>query len=135
MISTTPLWCNECTKGLCEDEKISQHPNGTLIKGPHDKWWLKQYCTLDPETVNQFLLYFPYVLLLVAVTLFAIERAFTRFFKATKQLEAFYDLIVKRKIIESKSKKDEGEEDEKEKDGEVLAVTFDPTSSEPLLNY
>merc|ERR1711971_231953 len=118
MISTTPLWCNECTKGLCEDEKISLDPNGTLIKGPHDKWWLKQYCTLDPETVNQFLLYFPYVLLLVAVTLFAIERAFTRFFKATKQLEAFYDLIVKRKIIESKSKKDEGEEDDKEKDGE-----------------
>merc|ERR1740129_959530 len=118
MISTTPLWCNECTKGLCEDEKISQHPNGTLIKGPQDKWWLKQYCTLDPETVNQFLLYFPYVLLLVALTLFAIERAFTRFFKATRQLEAFYSLMEKRKIIESKSKKDEGEEDEEEKDGE-----------------
>merc|ERR1711971_304733 len=118
MISTTPLWCNECTKGLCEDEKISQHPNGTLITGPHNIWWLKQYCTLDPKTVNQFLLYFPYVLLIAAITLFAIERAFTRFFKATKQLEAFYKLIVKENIIESKSKKDEGEEDDKEKDGE-----------------
>merc|ERR1719464_732126 len=118
MISTTPLWCTDCTKGLCEDEsKISQHPNGTLITGPHNIWWLKQYCTLDPETVNQFLLYFPYVLLIVALTLFAIERAFTRFFKATKQLEAFYNLIVKENIIESKSKKDEGEEDKKENDG------------------
>merc|ERR1719464_66496 len=118
MISTTPLWCTDCTKGLCEDEKkISQHPNGTLITGPHNIWWLKQYCTLDPKTVNQFLLYFPYVLLIVALTLFAIERAFTRFFKATKQLEAFYNLIVKENIIESKSKKDEGEEDEKENDG------------------
>ena len=83
MISSTPLWCTDCTKGLCEDEsKISQHPNDTLIKGPHNAWWLKQYCTLDPKTVDQFLLYFPYVLLIVAVTLFAIERAFTRFFKA-----------------------------------------------------
>merc|ERR1719464_1825849 len=119
MISTTPLWCTDCTKGLCEDEKkISQHPNGTLITGPHNIWWLKQYCTLDPKTVNQFLLYFPYVLLIVAITLFAIERAFTRFFKATKQLEAFYKLIVKENIIESKSKKYEGEEDEKENDGE-----------------
>ena len=93
MISTTPLWCTECTKGLCEDDsKISQYPNGTLIKGPHDKWWLKQYCTLDPKTVDQFLLYFPYVLLIVAVTLFAIERVFTRFFKANldNELARFY---------------------------------------------
>merc|ERR1719464_2692791 len=118
MISTTPLWCTDCTKGLCEDEKkISQHPNGTLITGPHNIWWLKQYCTLDPKTVDQFLLYFPYVLLIVALTLFGIERAFTRFFKATKQLEAFYNLIIKEEIIESKSKKDEGEEDKKENDG------------------
>ena len=33
-------------------------------------------------------------------------------------MEAFYNLIVKENIIESKSKKDEGEEDEKENDGE-----------------
>ena len=78
MISSTPLYCTICTKGLCEDEsKTSQE------KDPgHHAWWLKQYCTLDPKTVDQFLLYFPYVLLIVAVVLFAIERAFTRFFKA-----------------------------------------------------
>merc|ERR1719400_219825 len=123
MISTTPLWCTECTKGLCEDDsKISQYPNGTLIKGPHDKWWLKQYCTLDPKTVDQFLLYFPYVLLIVALTLFGIERVFNTFFKATKELEAFHSLLVKTSILESKSEKDEDdEEDEKEKDGEDKA--------------
>jgi hypothetical protein len=78
MISSTPLWCTICTKGLCEDEsKISQE------KDPgHSAWWLKQYCTLDPKTVDQFLLYFPYVLLIVALTLFVIERAFNSFFKA-----------------------------------------------------
>ena len=88
MISSTPLWCNDCTKGLCEESKISQENE----KSPHDKWWLKQYCTLDPETVDQFLLYFPYVLLIVAVTLFAIERVFTRFFKANldNELARFY---------------------------------------------
>ena len=77
MISSTPLWCTDCTKGLCEDEsKIAQE------KGPHNAWWLKQYCTLDPKTVDQFLLYFPYVLLIVALTLFVIERVFNSFFKA-----------------------------------------------------
>ena len=78
MISSTPLWCTICTKGLCEDEsKISQE------KDPgHSAWWLKQYCTLDPKTVDQFLLYFPNVLLIVALTLFVIERAFNSFFKA-----------------------------------------------------
>ena len=90
MISSTPLWCTDCTKGLCEDEsKISQHPNGTLIKGPHNAWWLKQYCTLDPKTVDQFLLYFPYVLLIVALTLFVIERVFNSFFKANLDNELF----------------------------------------------
>ena len=78
MISSTPLYCTICTKGLCEDgSKTSQE------KDPgHHPWWLKQYCTLDPKTVDQFLLYFPYVLLIVALTLFGIERAFNSFFKA-----------------------------------------------------
>merc|ERR1719464_1869023 len=117
MITSTPLWCTDCTKGLCEDEsKISQHPNGTLIKGPHNAWWLKQYCTLDPKTVDQFLLYFPYVLLIVALTLFVIERVFNSFFKATKELEAFHSLLVKTDILESKSEKDEDEEDEKDEE-------------------
>jgi len=117
MISSTPLWCTICTKGLCEDEsKISQE------KGPgHNAWWLKQYCTLDPKTVDQFLLYFPYVLLIVALTLFVIERAFNSFFKATKELEAFHSLLVKTSILESKSEKDENDDEEKEKDGKDKA--------------
>ena len=88
MISSTPLYCTICTKGLCEDEsKTSQE------KDPgHHPWWLKQYCTLDPKTVDQFLLYFPYVLLIVALTLFVIERAFNSFFKANldNELARFY---------------------------------------------
>ena len=80
MISSTPLWCTACTKGLCEDESKIRQENQ---KDPgHSAWWLKQYCTLDPKTVDQFLLYFPYVLLIVALTLFVIERAFNSFFKA-----------------------------------------------------
>ena len=85
MISSTPLYCTICTKGLCEDEsKTSQETDPG-----HHAWWLKQYCTLDPKTVDQFLLYFPYVLLIVALTLFGIERAFNSFFKANSDNKVF----------------------------------------------
>ena len=85
MISSTPLWCTICTKGLCEDESKICQENQTDPK--HNERWLKQYCTLDRKTVDQFLLYFPYVLLIVALTLFCIERAFNSLFKANSDKE------------------------------------------------
>ena len=78
MISSTPLWCTICTQGLCEGKSNFSEENDP----GHDAKWLKQYCTLDPKTVDLFLFYFPYVLLIVPLTLFCIKRAFISFFKA-----------------------------------------------------
>ena len=62
-------------------------------------------CTYDPEVVDQFLLYFPYEILLVAVLLFVVEKFFSKMFKVQDEAENFYDLFVKMSIL--KGKKDE----------------------------
>ena len=81
MISSTPLWCTICTQGLCEGKSnFSRNFSQENYPG-HDEKWLKQYCILDPKTVELFLFYFPYVLL------FCIKSAFSSFFKANSDDE------------------------------------------------
>ena len=63
-------------------------------------------CTYDPKVVDQFLLYFPYEILLVAVLLFVVEKFFSKMFKVKDEAENFYDLFVKMSVL--KGKKDEG---------------------------
>ena len=39
-------------------------------------WWVKKYCTMT--AVDQFILYFPYILLIIALVIVLIERVFVR---------------------------------------------------------
>ena len=117
MINGTPLYCTICKDNICGDlgkDAPIDDQNKTIDPG-HHPWWVKQHCTLDPKAVNQFLLYFPYVLLIVAILLYLIETAFTSFFKANKELEAFHNLLVQESILENETKTDhvDGGGDEK----------------------
>jgi len=98
MLNTSPIWCTKCTKDICPDDM-----NGTS-EDPFDRWALRK-CTYDPKVVDQFLLYFPYVILFVAVLLFVVEKFFSKMFKVQDEAENFYDLFVKMSIL--KGKKDE----------------------------
>ena len=46
------------------------------------------------------MLYFPYVLLLLAITLVLIEWTFVRLFKAKNEIDSFYNLLVNEAIID-----------------------------------
>ena len=67
--------------------------------------WVNQQCNLDPETVPQVLLYFPIVILIVAVSLFLVEKFFDIAFKVGDEAKHFYDLLVKLKVLDKKGKK------------------------------
>ena len=67
--------------------------------------WALRKCTYDPNVVDQFLLYFPYVILFVAILLFVVEKFFSKMFKVQDEAENFYDLFVKMSVL--KGKKDE----------------------------
>ena len=102
IINSTPLQCTICTKDICDPSKVANSdPDGNV-----NIYWLKNYCTFDPEAVDQFLLYFPYVLLIVAILLFLIERAFNTMFNANKELEIFHNLLVEKSILKDDEKFD-----------------------------
>ena len=61
--------------------------------------WALRKCTYDPEVVDQFLLYFPYVILFVAILLFFVEKFFNKIFKVQDEAENFYDLFVKMSVL------------------------------------
>ena len=68
-------------------------------------WWVNQQCNLDPGAVPQVLLYFPIVILIVAISLFLVEKFFNVAFKVGDEAKHFYDLLVKLKVLDKKGKK------------------------------
>ena len=60
----------------------------------------------DAKLVNQctqccpFLLYLPYIVLIVALVLYAIERVFSKAFKAGLKLEKLYKLLLHREVLD-----------------------------------
>ena len=95
IINGTPLDCTLCQPGICPLDKIK---NDTTDPG-FNAWWVKKYCTFT--AVDDFLLYFPYFLITIALFIVLIERGFIMAFKAGLKLDAFYNLLVSESLLES----------------------------------
>ena len=88
IITGTPLDCNYCSMDYCGENVTNsgkENPNFNI-------WWVKKFCTFN-GSLDNFLLYYPYFLLLIALILFAMEKLFLKTFKAGHKLEKFYSLI------------------------------------------
>jgi len=94
IISGTPLDCNYCVDDFCSAEMT----NINKTNPGFNAWWVKKFCTYN-GSVDNFLLYYPYFLLLMALLLFALERIFLITFNAGNKLEKFYHLLVKEKVL------------------------------------
>jgi len=62
-------------------------------------WWTKKYCTYN-GSVKAFLLYFPYFILLIALTLFVVEKIFQRGFKSSEKINKLYQLVEKQMVLD-----------------------------------
>ena len=102
IITGTPLDCNYCQADFCGSFTNSTTTIEYTNKGREDPKfnasWVKKYCTFN-GSVDGFLLYYPYFLLMIALILFALERVFLKTFKAGDKLEKFYNLLVKEKVL------------------------------------
>ena len=80
IINGTPLDCNFCQKDFCAGK--FKEPDGRVINETtqsdpgFNAWWVKKYCT--HTSVDYFILYFPYILLVMALLIVMIERVFVR---------------------------------------------------------
>ena len=88
IVISTPLTCNYCqtinNHHLCGEQFVNN------LTDPRLNWkWVMKECTLN-GSVSESLLYFPYLLLLMAFSLFVIEHFFKKFFKNSKKVENLY---------------------------------------------
>ena len=98
MFSATPLDCNICT----EEDKNCEFMKGLNNFNPitnktsapsYNAWWVKKYCTMT--AVDEFTLYFPYILIIIPLIMVAIEKGFVKVSKSNVKMESFYNLLVK----------------------------------------
>ena len=80
--------CNYCRENYCAENTTNfgkEDPN-------FGSAWVKKFCTYNGPLDN-FLIYFPYFILLVGVVLFVVETIFLKTFKAGNKLEKFYSTL------------------------------------------
>ena len=94
IISGTPLDCNYCLEDYCPHNITNINKDNPGFSA----WWVKKFCTYN-GAVDNFLLYYPYFLLLMALLLFALERIFLITFNAGHKLEKFYNILIKEKVL------------------------------------
>ena len=81
----------QSTKNALDWFKKIEDPNTE-----YQAWWVKNVCTLE---VDKFLIYFPHVMLSMALALMLIEQVFDKVFKSGLELQSFYDYLVTRGIL------------------------------------
>ena len=144
IISGTPLFCTFCLENYCEkdsDRTIerkfdsnetyeNKFDNGTYItKDPgFAAWWVKNYCTYSGErhgesAVKTFVLFYPYFLLMFALTLYLVESGFKELFRTGTKLNKLFKLLQKYKIFD---------EDEDNDGGKNLEASMKVTESEAI---
>jgi len=96
IITGTPLDCSPCHDDHCtvKGQVVS---NNNTTPG-FNLWWVKKFCTMN-GSVDPFMLYFPYFLLLIALGLVFIERVFSKAFHAGTKLEKFYSFLVRENVL------------------------------------
>ena len=95
MVIETPLECTFCKGDLCENLKIS----GKEAEDPeYFEDWVKEFCTFN-GSVDPFILYFPYIFLLIALIMVLMEKIFILVFKSHHKLDRFYKLLLDQNVI------------------------------------
>ena len=102
IIMGTPLDCNYCQDDFCGKDYINTIPplEGNYSKNPgFNAWWIKKYCTFN-GTISDFMLYFPYLLLISGLMLVGIERFFVKMFKVGQKMDKFYNLLKQEQVFD-----------------------------------
>ena len=127
IINGTPLDCTLCQESICPKNFTSD-----LADPKFNAWWVKKFCTLN-GTVDSFILYFPFVLLIIALLLILIERGFITMFRAGLELNNFYKLLQSEDLLdENPNKSEENDEDQTQDDNKIaieIAQSFGPSSN------
>ena len=87
-----------------------------------NRWWVNKYCTY--HAVNEFVLYFPFVLIFMAFAMVIVEKFFSKLFKAGLKLDSFYNLLIRESLLESEESKTEEKQARESNKVEAGKVSF-----------
>ena len=96
----TPLDCNYCSIN-------TNCSNGDPDPG-FDLKWIKRVCT--STSVDPFLLYYPYFILMCASALLFIEKIFHRMFKGGNKVDRLFNFLVKENVLQKPTQEDNEEQ-------------------------
>ena len=82
MFSSTPLDCTICNTaegncGFMKNKTDFMPIHNKSFNPNYNTAWVKKYCTMT--AVDEFTLYFPYVLITIALTMVLIEKGFVKY--------------------------------------------------------
>jgi len=95
MVTGSPLQCTFCKDELCHPVLRSGHWS---VDPGYCEEWVRQFCTFN-GSVEPLLLYFPYILLIIAFIMVVIEKIFMFLFRSNKKLEKLYKLLLDQNIL------------------------------------
>ena len=128
VVSGTPLFCEYCVETNCDYDHTGKYVflNQTRENNPNfGAWWSRNYCTYNAQNeevrgstiyctesckmlilqgeplVELFVLFYPYYILMFALTLYMLENGFKELFSSKDKQNCLYKLLVKYKIFAS----------------------------------
>ena len=100
----TPLDCNFCSINT------TNCSNGDIRDDPcFDLKWIKRFCT--STSVDFFLVYYPYFILMCASVLLFIEKIFHRMFQGGNKVNRLFNFLVKENILQKQPPQENEEKD------------------------
>lgn len=95
MVLGSPLQCTLCKDDLCQQQRFSEL---VALDPGYCEDFVEEYCMVN-GSVDSFLLYFPYILLVISLLMVGLEKTFIAVFRSTKRLEEFYNLLFNHHIL------------------------------------
>ena len=96
MLTSTSLDCNYCKDDFCKDYEGETYQNNMTEDPGISVKWVKQFCTYDPVggAVDHLVLFYPYVLLSMGLSLLLTQRTLSRGRTYSKKMNQLYTFVA-----------------------------------------
>ena len=94
MLTGTSLDCNYCQRDFCKDYKGEIQHNNNPDDPKFNLKWVKQFCTYHSGDVDDLVLYYPYALLSMGLTLLILQRILSRGMTSGNKMNQLYKFVA-----------------------------------------
>ena len=108
LVVTQPLHCN-FVSNVDTATSLGNSSIDLSVDPKFNLWWVRKICLLN-GSVSHITLYLPYILLIVALILFAIQRVFSKAWKSGLKFVKLYKILIHRHIVDENNDETDNKE-------------------------